>query len=144
MGGWGRSTASSATATPAPSAASTAASAIDCHNTTLGERYPDCATRNAFGDRMVTDLLDLDVEGLRRWIAVLVGFVPGCGPQIVVTTLYLSGALPFSALIANAISTDGDALFPAIALAPRAAIAATLYSALPAVLIGYGWMLLLE
>jgi hypothetical protein len=52
--------------------------------------------------------------------------------------------VPFSALIANAISTDGDALFPAIALAPRAAIAATLYSAVPALLVGYFWMLLLE
>lgn len=100
---------------------------------------------------LVVYALDADVSALfRAWlpivplVAVLVGFVPGCGPQIVVTTLYLSGALPFSALIANAISTDGDALFPAIALAPRAAIVATLYSALPALLVGYFWMLLLE
>jgi hypothetical protein len=100
---------------------------------------------------LVVYALEADVSALfRAWlpivplVAVLVGFVPGCGPQIVVTTLYLSGAVPFSALIANAISTDGDALFPAIALAPRAAIAATLYSALPALLVGYAWMLLLE
>lgn len=70
-------------------------------------------------------------------VGVLVGFIPGCGPQILLTTLYLSGVMPLSALLANAISNDGDALFPAIALAPRAAILATLYSALPALLVGY-------
>lgn len=71
-------------------------------------------------------------------IAVLVGLIPGCGPQIVVTTLYLSGAAPLSAQLGNAIANDGDALFPAIAVAPRAALVATLYSAFPALLVGYG------
>ena len=70
-------------------------------------------------------------------MATLIGFIPGCGPQILVTTLYLNGVVPFSALLANAISNDGDALFPALALAPRAAILATLCSAAPALLIGY-------
>ncbi|MEM9301533.1 MAG: putative manganese transporter [Pseudomonadota bacterium] len=70
-------------------------------------------------------------------LALLIGFIPGCGPQIVVTTLYLNGVVPMAALLANAISNDGDALFPAIALAPRAAIVATLYSAVPAAIVGY-------
>ncbi|MEM7251911.1 MAG: putative manganese transporter [Pseudomonadota bacterium] len=70
-------------------------------------------------------------------LMVLVGFVPGCGPQIVVTTLYVNGAIPLSAQLANAISNDGDALFPALALAPRAAIVATGYSAIPAIIVGY-------
>ncbi len=77
-------------------------------------------------------------------IAILVGFVPGCGPQVVVTTLYLAGAIPLSAQMSNAIANDGDALFPALALAPRAAILATLYSAIPAVIIGYSWFFLFE
>lgn len=72
-------------------------------------------------------------------IAVLIGFIPGCGPQILVATMYISGALPFAALAGNAISNDGDALFPAIALNPRAAIVATLYSAVPALIIAYGF-----
>jgi hypothetical protein len=76
--------------------------------------------------------------------AILVGFIPGCGPQIVVTTLYLAGAIPLSAQLSNAISNDGDALFPAIALAPRAAILATLYSAVPALIVGYTWFALFE
>ncbi|MCH9758521.1 MAG: putative manganese transporter [Proteobacteria bacterium] len=77
-------------------------------------------------------------------IAVVVGFIPGCGPQIVVTTLFLNGVIPLSAQIANAISNDGDALFPAVAIAPRAAVIATLYTAVPALLIGYGWLFAFE
>lgn len=70
-------------------------------------------------------------------LAVAIGFIPGCGPQILVTTLYLNGVVPLSAQLANAVSNDGDALFPALALAPKAAILATLYSAIPAVVLGY-------
>ena len=71
-------------------------------------------------------------------LAVAIGFIPGCGPQILVTTLYINGVVPLSSQIANAISNDGDALFPAIALAPGAALKATLYSAVPAIILGYG------
>ena len=77
-------------------------------------------------------------------MAILFGFLPGCGPQIVVTTFYLNGYIPLSAEIGNAISNDGDALFPAIALAPKAAIIATLYSAIPAFIFAYGFMYLFE
>ena len=77
-------------------------------------------------------------------MAILIGFIPGCGPQVVVTSLYLAGAIPLSAQLSNAIANDGDALFPALALAPKAAILATLYSAIPAVVIGYSWMLFFE
>ena len=77
-------------------------------------------------------------------VAIILGFVPGCGPQIVVTTFYLNGFIPFSAEIGNAISNDGDALFPAIALAPKAAIIATVYSAIPAIIVSYSYMLLFE
>lgn len=71
-------------------------------------------------------------------IAIIIGFIPGCGPQILVTTLYLNGIVPFSAQMGNAISNDGDALFPALALAPRTAILATIYTAIPALIAGYG------
>jgi hypothetical protein len=77
-------------------------------------------------------------------IAVLVGLVPGCGPQIVLTSAYLSGAAPLSAQLGNAISNDGDALFPALAVAPKAAFLATLYSLPAALLVGYGWYLAFE
>ena len=70
-------------------------------------------------------------------LAIIIGFIPGCGPQILVTTLFINGMIPFSALLGNAISNDGDALFPAIAIAPRAAILATVYSAIPACIMAY-------
>ena len=70
---------------------------------------------------LVTAGLGLDLAALvdGAWmtlplLGVLVGFLPGCGPQIVVATFYLSGLLPVSAMAANAISNDGDALFPAL------------------------------
>lgn len=71
-------------------------------------------------------------------VGAAIGFIPGCGPQVLVATLYVNGAIPFSALAANAISNDGDALFPAIALAPRAAVMATVFSTLPALVVAYG------
>ncbi|MEE9452794.1 MAG: putative manganese transporter [Paracoccaceae bacterium] len=72
-------------------------------------------------------------------MGVLVGLIPGCGPQVLVSTLYINGIIPFSALLGNAISNDGDALFPAIALNPKAAVMATLYSTVPALFLGYGF-----
>jgi len=75
--------------------------------------------------------------GVTILLAILIGFIPGCGPQIVMTSLYINGVVPLSAQLANAISNDGDALFPALALAPEAAVKATIYSAIPAFIVGY-------
>lgn len=79
------------------------------------------------------------VAPLLPLIAIAIGFIPGCGPQVLVTTLYINGLVPFAALLGNAISNDGDALFPAIALNPRAAMLATVYSAVPALIVAYGF-----
>ena len=100
---------------------------------------------------LTTQLLGLNLadifSGWGVWmplVGVAVGFLPGCGPQILVTSLYISGAVPMSTQLANAISNDGDALFPAIALAPKAALVATFYSAIPAFIVGYGYYWLFE
>ncbi len=77
-------------------------------------------------------------------IAVIVGFIPGCGPQIVITSIYLMGVIPLSAQIGNAISNDGDALFPILAIAPKVGLIATLYSAIPAIIFSYGFLLIFE
>jgi hypothetical protein len=77
-------------------------------------------------------------------MAIVFGFLPGCGPQVVVATFYLNGFIPLSAELGNAISNDGDALFPAIALAPKAAFIATIYSAIPAIIVAYGYMYFFE
>ncbi len=103
------------------------------------------------GFELLVALAGIDLSALAHaWaplvpvLAVLVGFIPGCGPQIMVTTLYLAGAAPLSAQIGNAIANDGDALFPAIATSPRAALVATFYSAVPALVAAYGWYFLVE
>ncbi|MAV81994.1 MAG: manganese transporter [Pelagibacteraceae bacterium] len=71
--------------------------------------------------------------------AILIGFIPGCGPQIMITSMYISGQIPLSAQLGNSISNDGDALFPALAISPKVAILATLYSAIPAIIVAYLW-----
>lgn len=87
------------------------------------------------------DLQDLfaSVAPLLPLMGVLIGLIPGCGPQVLVTTLYINGIIPFAALMGNAISNDGDALFPAIALNPKAAVMATAYSTIPAMILAYGF-----
>ncbi len=81
------------------------------------------------------------VAPLLPLIGVAIGLIPGCGPQVLVATMYVTGVIPFAALVGNAISNDGDALFPAIALTPRAAIMATVYSTIPALIVAYGFYL---
>ena len=72
----------------------------------------------------------------------VVGLIPGCGPQILLASVYAEGGLPFSALTANAIAQDGDALFPLLAVDARAAVVATIYNFLPAVVVGVALHLL--
>ena len=79
------------------------------------------------------------VAPLLPLIAIIIGLIPGCGPQVLVTTLYINGLVPFSALLGNMISNDGDALFPAIALDARAAVLATVYSTVPALILAYSF-----
>ncbi|NLL41728.1 MAG: arsenic efflux protein [Firmicutes bacterium] len=69
-------------------------------------------------------------------IGVLIGIIPGCGPQIIFVTLYTRGLVPFAALLANALSQDGDALFPLIAIDKRSALWATIVNTIPAFLVG--------
>ena len=100
------------------------------------------------------ELIDLSTKGLIfdslkyfgpfiPLMAIIIGFIPGCGPQIMITSMYVSGQIPMSAQIGNSISNDGDALFPAIAISAKAAIVATLYSAIPAIFIAYLWYYLI-
>jgi hypothetical protein len=84
------------------------------------------------------------VQPLMPLVGVLIGFLPGCGPQVLTTMLYLEGIIPLSAQLGNAISNDGDALFPALAVAPKASIIATLYTAIPALIVSYGYFFFFE
>lgn len=69
-------------------------------------------------------------------VGALVGLVPGCAVQIVLTSLYLTGAVPFATLLANAVSQDGDALIPLLALRRRSALLASAVTVVPALLVG--------
>ncbi len=100
---------------------------------------------------LTTQLADLNLQVLfNDWgvwmplVGVLIGLLPGCGPQILVTSFYLTGAAPMSTQLANAISNDGDALFPAIAMAPKAALVATVYTSVPALIVGYSYFCFFE
>ncbi len=69
-------------------------------------------------------------------LGTALGLIPGCGPQVLLVTLYTQGVVPFSVVLANAISQDGDALFPLIALEPRSALKASVVTTVPAIVIG--------
>lgn len=69
-------------------------------------------------------------------LGVLVGIIPGCGPQVIFVSLYLKGMFPFAALLANAVSQDGDALFPLIAMDRKAAFWATVVNTAVAAVVG--------
>jgi len=73
---------------------------------------------------------------LSVWAAAAVGLIPGCGPQVLLVGLYIKGVIPFAALLTNALSQDGDALFPLISLDRPSALAATIWTTVPALIIG--------
>lgn len=75
-------------------------------------------------------------EPLAPVVGGLIGVIPGCGVHVGVVTAYAEGAVPVSALVANAISQDGDALFALFAADRTAAVVATVYSLPPATIAG--------
>lgn len=91
---------------------------------------------------IIIKLLEKDKKN-QVYFSALLGLIPGCGPQILLAAIYISGGIPFSALVANAICNDGDALFPLLALSKKSALLVTLYNVIPALLVG-GFLYLLE
>ena len=69
-------------------------------------------------------------------IAAMIGLIPGCGPQIIAITAYTKDIISFPALTANAISQDGDALFPLLVRHKAASLWATVHTTIPAILAG--------
>lgn len=69
-------------------------------------------------------------------IGAAIGLIPGCGPQIIFVALYTKGMIPFAALLANAISQDGDALFPLLAIDKKSSLLATVITTIPALIVG--------
>jgi hypothetical protein len=75
-------------------------------------------------------------------IAAVIGLIPGCGPQIIAITAYTKDLISFPALVANAISQDGDALFPLLVRHRVASIWATVHTTIPALIVGICLMVL--
>jgi len=68
--------------------------------------------------------------------ASIIGLIPGCGPQIIAITAYTKEIISFPALAANAISQDGDALFPLLVRHKAASLWATIHTTIPAIIAG--------
>jgi len=70
---------------------------------------------------------------LLLFVAVLIGFVPESGPNLVFVFLFASGYIPLSILVANSIVQDGHGGLPLLAESPKSFI----YSKLINILVGF-------
>ena len=70
-------------------------------------------------------------------LAVLVGIIPESGPHLLFVTLFATGTVPFSVLLASSISQDGHASLPLLAESKRSFVKAKIVNTLVAAVIGY-------
>lgn len=75
-------------------------------------------------------------------IAVLVGIIPESGPHIVFISLFASGVVPFSVLLANSIVQDGHGAIPLLAESGRSFIWMKLVNAIIGLIVGGGLLLI--
>lgn len=99
-----------------------------------------------FGTLLVVHLLMnyLDVNSLIAdnlylvlIVAVLLGIIPESGPHLVFVTLFASGAIPFSILMASSISQDGHGMLPLLAESKKGFLAVKLVNVIIAIIFGY-------
>ena len=69
-------------------------------------------------------------------LAVLLGIVPESGPHMVFVTLFATGVLPFSILMASSIAQDGHGMLPLLAESKKGFVAVKLVNMLVAVVVG--------
>lgn len=69
-------------------------------------------------------------------VGAAVGLIPGCAVQVLLTGMYATGLVPLATLVANAMSQDGDALFPLVMMDRRSAVIATALTTAPGLLVG--------
>lgn len=70
-------------------------------------------------------------------LAVIVGLIPESGPHLLFVTLFATGVVPFSVLLASSISQDGHAALPLLAESKLGFIKAKIINALVAAALGY-------
>ena len=71
-------------------------------------------------------------------IGILVGMLPGCGPQIAFANFFFMTGSPLigAALVANSINQDGDEAFALAAIQPRTAVLMRFLNVVPALIFG--------
>lgn len=99
-----------------------------------------------FGALLVIEL-GLHYLSMESWInsnipwmillAVLVGIIPESGPHMLFVTLFATGTVPFSVLLASSISQDGHASLPLLAESKRAFVKAKAINVVVAFMMGY-------
>ena len=99
-----------------------------------------------FGALLVIEL-GLHYLNMESWIssnilwmillAVLVGIIPESGPHMLFVTLFATGMVPFSVLLASSISQDGHASLPLLAESKRSFVKAKIINVIVAAIIGY-------
>ncbi len=70
-------------------------------------------------------------------LAVLIGIIPESGPHLLFVTLFATGVVPFSVLLASSISQDGHASLPLLAESKRSFLKAKIVNVLVAAFFGY-------
>lgn len=70
-------------------------------------------------------------------LAVLVGIIPESGPHLLFVTLFATGTVHFSVLLASSISQDGHASLPLLAESKRSFVKAKIVNALVAAVCGF-------
>ncbi len=74
--------------------------------------------------------------------AVLIGIIPESGPHIVFISLFASGSIPISILLANSIVQDGHGAIPLLAESRRSFIWMKLVNAIVGLIVGGGLLLI--
>ena len=69
-------------------------------------------------------------------IAVLIGIVPESGPHLIFVTLFASGTVPFSILLASSISQDGHGMLPMLAESKKGFVAVKAVNMIFAFIVG--------
>jgi hypothetical protein len=69
-------------------------------------------------------------------IAVLIGIIPESGPHLIFVTLFASGTIPFSILLASSISQDGHGMLPMLAESKKGFVAVKVINMIFALIVG--------
>ena len=70
-------------------------------------------------------------------LAVLIGLIPESGPHLIFVTMFASGLVPFSVLLASSISQDGHCALPLLAENKTGFLKAKLINCAVAAVAGY-------